>query len=194
VLSWVIYAIAVYVNFWSWHVRGSHSVYLLKLGVTAAQGTYTSGATGNDAAHASPPPRALAPVEAQSSRRRMPYFRVSLKSSLEASPLLSTRHCGILGFEECTWGCLRARASGASSASHHPLRRWRWGDQLDVTDGRQRRVEIMIYVPNLSMMDDILYISELSMMYYVLCKNLVWLYIYIYCVLTFCSKLCVQFF
>jgi hypothetical protein len=28
------YVIAVYVNFWSWHVHASHSVYLPKLGVT----------------------------------------------------------------------------------------------------------------------------------------------------------------
>jgi hypothetical protein len=28
VLWWVIYVIAVYVNYWSWHVHGSHSVYL----------------------------------------------------------------------------------------------------------------------------------------------------------------------
>jgi hypothetical protein len=28
------YVIAVYMNFWSWHVHGSHSVYLLKSGVT----------------------------------------------------------------------------------------------------------------------------------------------------------------
>jgi hypothetical protein len=28
VLWWVIYVITVYVNFWSWHVHGSHSVYL----------------------------------------------------------------------------------------------------------------------------------------------------------------------
>jgi hypothetical protein len=34
VLWWVIYVIAVYVNNWSWHVHGSHSVYLLKPGVT----------------------------------------------------------------------------------------------------------------------------------------------------------------
>jgi hypothetical protein len=34
VLWWVIYVIAVYVNFWSWHVHGSHSVYLPKPGVT----------------------------------------------------------------------------------------------------------------------------------------------------------------
>jgi hypothetical protein len=30
VLWWVIYVIAVYVNFWSWHVHDSHSVYLPK--------------------------------------------------------------------------------------------------------------------------------------------------------------------
>ena len=30
------YVIVVYVNFWSWHVHGSHSVYLLKPGVTVA--------------------------------------------------------------------------------------------------------------------------------------------------------------
>jgi hypothetical protein len=34
VLWWVIYVIVVYVKFWSWHVHGSHSVYLLKSGVT----------------------------------------------------------------------------------------------------------------------------------------------------------------
>jgi hypothetical protein len=34
VLWWIIYVIAVYVNYWSWHVHGSHSVYLLKPGVT----------------------------------------------------------------------------------------------------------------------------------------------------------------
>jgi hypothetical protein len=34
VLWWVIYVITMYVNYWSWHVHGSHSVYLLKLGVT----------------------------------------------------------------------------------------------------------------------------------------------------------------
>jgi hypothetical protein len=28
VLWWVIYVIVVYVNYWSWHVHGSHSVYL----------------------------------------------------------------------------------------------------------------------------------------------------------------------
>jgi hypothetical protein len=30
------YVIAVYVSFWSWHVHGSHSIYLLKPGVTRA--------------------------------------------------------------------------------------------------------------------------------------------------------------
>jgi hypothetical protein len=34
------YAIAVYVNFWSWHIHGSHSVYLLKLGVTVLKDMY----------------------------------------------------------------------------------------------------------------------------------------------------------
>jgi hypothetical protein len=37
VLWWVIYVIAVYVNNWSWHVHGSHSVYLLKPGVTVRE-------------------------------------------------------------------------------------------------------------------------------------------------------------
>jgi hypothetical protein len=85
----------------------------------ASQGTYTSEVAGNGAAHALPPPQAPALAEAQSSRRRTPYFHVRLQSSLEASP--STRRSGLLGFDDCTLGCLRARACGAGSASHHPL-------------------------------------------------------------------------
>jgi hypothetical protein len=65
---------------------------------SASQGTYTSIAAGNGTAHASLPPRAPAPVEAQSSRRRTLYFHVRLQSSLETSP--STRRCGLLGFDD----------------------------------------------------------------------------------------------
>jgi hypothetical protein len=36
------YVIDVYVSFWSWHVHGSHSVCLLKLGVTLARASSSS--------------------------------------------------------------------------------------------------------------------------------------------------------
>jgi hypothetical protein len=41
------YVTAVYVNSWSWHVHGSHSVCLLKPGVTARLGETSSAARRN---------------------------------------------------------------------------------------------------------------------------------------------------
>jgi hypothetical protein len=43
------YLIAVYVSFWSWHIYGSHSVYLPKPGATKGDGQKTANVVIADA-------------------------------------------------------------------------------------------------------------------------------------------------
>jgi hypothetical protein len=64
-----------------------------RLKARTPQGTYTVRAAGNGMTHVSPPPRAPALVEAQSSGRHMVFFHVRLQSSLE-SPLSMCRRRG----------------------------------------------------------------------------------------------------